>query len=135
MFVQPNYDFLNLMFVPVLNSWYYFKLNVKSDSYSLCRRSAALPYPKHERRRMPAPSLCIYNIQRAPSEEPPPQKRGHLYRSMCWEQPHFRHSPRRYTGGRDSPCFVDLVEWGPKTDLLSSFSNVNCHKKCGLHTF
>ena len=37
-------------------------MDAKSDSYTLSGRSAALPYPKHGRRRMPAPmrSPCTY---------------------------------------------------------------------------
>ena len=37
-------------------------MHAKSDSYTLSGRSAALSYPKHGRRRMPAPmrSPCTY---------------------------------------------------------------------------
>ena len=39
-------------------------MHAKSDSYTLSGRSAALPYPKHGRRRLPAPmrSSCIVQI-------------------------------------------------------------------------
>ena len=61
-FLLSKYAFHNLMFV--LNAWHRFEvqMNVKSDSYTLTCRSAALPYQKHGRRHSPAPMRSRWSI-------------------------------------------------------------------------